>query len=327
MRAIGLTEHGGPEVLRELDLPRPAPGDGQVLVRVMGASVNFADIQTRKGAYHAAGASFPVVPGLDAMGVIEEVGAGVRALRIGQRVIAFPHSGSYCQYVLADQALAFAVPDAICFEQAAACPLVGFTAYMLLNLVARLEKGETVMIYAASGGVGASLIQIARALGAGQVIGVVGDAAKRGAVLDCGADMAACHKNDDWVEEIKAVTRARGVDVALDSLGGDYTAKALELLAPYGRLVAFGNASGGYYDVSTQLLHASCRQVLGFSIGSTRRMRPGLFEEAARAVFGLMLEGKLTIPVSRVLDLAQAGEAHRLIERGENTGKIVLRVS
>lgn len=321
MKAVGLLSHGGAEVLQVLDLPMPDIGPAQVVIRVLGTSVNYADIQTRRGAYHAGGTQFPLVPGLDALGRIEAIGSAVTRLNIGQRVIAFPHSGSYAQFIAADEALTFPVPEDIPFEQAAACPLVAFTARMLLTNVARLAKGETVLIHAASGGIGTTAIQIAKALGAKRIIGTVGSEAKAAAAREAGADLVLNHR-DDWVQAVKDAVGT--VDVLLDSLGGDYTAQGLQVLAPYGRLVAFGSASGCYCDVSTGLLHASCRSLLGFSIGSTRRLHPDWFEGTARAVFGLMTSGQLTVRVSRVLPLEQAAEAHRAIERGDNTGKIVL---
>lgn len=323
MKAIGLMKYGEPEVLRLIELPVPIPGPRQVRIAVDGVSINYADIQTRRGTYHAGSGSFPVIPGLDLTGVVEAIGEGVTRLVPGQRVIAFPSGGSYMEYVLAEENLAFPVPDCISFDQAAACPLVTFTAMMLLRDVANLEPNETLVIYAASGGVGTSAIQIAKAMGS-RVVGIVGSEEKKACALKAGADAVYCHRTEDIVRAVKA--DFSGADVVLDSLGGGYTANALEMLNPYGRLVAFGNASGSYYTLDTQLLHASCRSVRGFSIGSTRRMRPERFAPAAEAVFQLMTAGKLHLSLSRILPLEQAAAAHGWIESGRNTGKVVLTV-
>ena len=284
MKAMGLTVFGGPEVLRELSVDRPACGEKEILVQVKGVSVNYADLQTRRGAYHAGGNRFPVIPGLDAAGTVAEVGAQVKNLRPGQRVIAFPHSGTYAEYVVADEALVFPVPEELTWEQAIACPLVSFTAHMLLHRVARLERGETLLLHAASGGVGAAAIQLAREAGAGKIIGTVGSRRKVQAALDAGADAVFCLTESGFSDRVLEETGGRGADVILDSLGGPYTVEGMACLAPYGRMVAFGNASGAYSQLETGLFHASCRSLLGFSIGSTRRMRPEWFAGTAAGV-------------------------------------------
>lgn len=323
---MGLTAFGGPEVLRELSLDPPICGEREVLIRVEDVSVNYADLQTRRGAYHAGGNRFPVIPGLDAAGTVVEAGPGVKCLRAGQRVIAFPHTGTYAEYVTADEALAFPVPDDLPWEQAAACPLVCFTAHMLLHRVARLERGETLLLHAASGGVGAAAIQLAREAGAGKIIGTVGSRRKVQAALDAGADEVLCLEAGGFSEKVLERTGGRGADVILDSLGGRYTAEGMTCLAPYGRMAVFGNASGAYSGVDTGLLHASCRALLGFSIGSTRRMHPEWFAETAGSVLESLRAGRLRIPVSARFPLEEAAGAHALLERREITGKVLLTV-
>lgn len=324
MKAIGLTEFGGPEVLRELSLERPLCGADQVLIQVSGVSVNYADLQTRRGTYHAGGTHFPVIPGLDAAGTVAAVGAHVKDLQIGQRVIAFPHSGTYAEYVAADSALTFPIPDTLSWEQAIACPLVTFTARMLLDQTARIQRGETLLIHAASGGVGTAAIQTARNMGAAKIIGTVGSPQKAQAVLNAGADAVISLADGGFSAKVRELTDGRGADVILDSLGGGYTAEGMECLAPYGRLVVFGNASGAYSRLDTGLLHSSCRSLLGFSIGSTRRMRPAWFAETAPAVMQDLASGQLRIPVSARFPLAEAARAHALLEERRITGKIIL---
>ena len=154
MLAIGCMGFGGPSVLEPLSLSAPVCGEEQVRIRVEGVSVNYADLQTRRGSYHAGGTQFPVIPGLDAVGIVETVGSRVDHIRVGQRVLAFPHTGTYAEYVVADGNLTFPVPEGLPLEQAIACPLVTFTSWMLLHKVAALEPGETLLIHAASGGIG-----------------------------------------------------------------------------------------------------------------------------------------------------------------------------
>lgn len=326
MKAVGLFEFGGPEVLQTIAMEQPVPGDFQVRIKVQGTSVNFADLQTRKGAFHGGGAAFPVIPGLDAMGIVDAVGAKVTKLKEGDRVIAFPASGTYASYVLADEDLVFPVPEALAFEQAAACPLVSFTSHMLLAKVAELQKGETVLLHAAAGGIGTTAIQIARRLGAGTIIGTVGNSSKAGEALAAGADIVVSNEAEDFVTAVNEATGGKGADIILDPVGGTVTGRGMGCLAPYGRLVVFGNASGSYGEISTQLLHSSCRSVRGFSSVTTRKTRPGWFGETAEAVLPLLASGAVTMKIARVMDLEEAGKAHELLESRTVTGKIVLRV-
>lgn len=326
MRAIGCMEFGDPSVLRPFSLSIPACGEHQVLIRTEGVSVNYADLQTRRGAYHAGGSTFPVIPGLDATGIIEKVGSQVTNVHVGQRVIAFPHTGTYATYVVADSNLVFPVPKNLPLEQAIACPLITFTSRMLLAKVAHLEKNETILIHAASGGIGTTAIQMARTMGAKKIIGTVGSRAKMQAALDAGANTVLCLESGPFEESVLEMTSGRGVDVILDSLGGHYTADGMKCLAPYGRMVAFGNASHSYSDLNTGSLHASCRSVLGFSIGSTRKMRPEWFAEAAPAVMKDLENGRIRIPIAACFPLDAAAKAHELLEQRQITGKVILEI-
>lgn len=326
MNAIGLFEFGGPEVLKPIKIEKPIPGRNQVLVRVQGVSVNYADIQTRKGSFHGSGAVFPIVPGLDAMGIIEAVGSQVEGIKEGQRVIAFPHTGTYSEYILADEGLVYPIPDEISFEQAAACPLVSFASHMLLNKVARLQGGETLLIHAAAGGIGTTAIQIAKSMGAGLIIGTVGSNEKIPEAIQAGADAVICDTSEDFVIKVNEFTSGKGADVILDSLGGTYTNRGMDCLAQYGRMVVFGNATGSYSDIGTKLLHSSCRSVLGYSSVTTRKLRPEWYVDTASEVINLMASGKVDMKVSQILSIENAGKAHELIENRSVTGKIVLKV-
>lgn len=324
MKAVLVTEWGGPEKMIYTDVELPEISPTQVLIRVDMTSVNFADIKSRYGKKGAA--KLPFVPGLDATGVIEAVGSRVKGLRAGQRVIAFPANGSYAEYVAAEEALTFAIPDEISMETAAACPVVSFTSYQLLAKVGRLAKGETVLIHAAAGGIGTTAIQLAKLLGAGRVIGTVGSSAKAEAALQAGADYVICHDEEDFVEKVRELTDGAGADVILDSISGQVSERSLECLAWYGRLVHFGNASGEIGQIRTLDLHASCRSVLGFSFGTTRKLRPHLLQDTARQVIGYLAEGKLDIKIGKVFSLKEAANAHALVESRQSTGKVLLKV-
>jgi NADPH2:quinone reductase len=325
MKAVVVTAFGGPEVLKYTTVDPPSIGPKQVLIRVVATGVNFADIKSRYGKYHGA-AQPPFIPGLDAAGIIEAVGSEVHQFKAGQRVIAFPQNGSYAEYVVADENLTFALPDNVDFDTAAACPIVSFTSYKLLADVARLEPGETVLIHAAAGGVGTTAIQLAKIMGAGLVIGTVGSEHKMATALEAGADHVICYEKDDFAEQVKELTNGQGADVILDSISGWVSEKSLTCLAMYGRLVHFGNSSGEAGQFKTPDLHASCRSVLGFSLGTTRKKRPHLLRDAAERVLGYLADGRLKMKIGKRFSLEEAAEAHRWVESRQSTGKVLLEV-
>jgi NADPH:quinone reductase len=323
MKAVVVNSFGPPEVLEYEDLPEPRPAPGQVLIDVAATGVNFADVMARRGRYHG-GAAPPFVPGLDVAGTITAVGAEVSGLQVGQRVAAFPAGGSYAEQVLADPVLVYALPEGVDFETAAAFPTVGVTAYNLLTLVGRLAPGETVLVHAAAGGVGTTAVQMARRLGAGKVIGTVGDDAKMGLVRDLGADEVINYRRDDFAARVREVTGDSGADVILDSVAGPTFAASLTCLAPFGRLVVFGQASGEPGEARSADLYGLNRAVLGYSTGGYRRLRPAALRPAAEAVLGLLAGGEVRFVVGRRYSLAEAAEAHRFVESRESTGKILL---
>lgn len=318
-----VTNYGGPEVLKYLttDIPKIKPNE--VLIRVVATSVNFADIKSRYGQYHNTGEP-PFIPGLDATGVIEAIGSEVESLKVGQRVIAFPENGSYAEYVVADERLTFVLPENVDFDTAAACPIVSFTSYKLLADVARIQPGETVVIHAAAGGVGTTAIQLAKILGAGCVIGTVGNESKISIAQEAGADHVICYEKEDFVQKVKSLTGGQGADVILDSLAGTVAEKSLECLAFYGRLVNFGNSSGSAGQFYTKDLHSTCRSVLGFSFGTTRKKRPHLLRDTADHVLHYLATNQLKMKIGNQFKLEQAQEAHYLVESRQSTGKILL---
>ncbi|MGG2065924.1 quinone oxidoreductase family protein [Bacillus sp. S14(2024)] len=324
MKAIVVTAFGGPEVMRYTDIAIPSINANQVLIRVVATSVNFADIKSRYGKKGTG--NLPFIPGIDAAGIIEQVGSKVTNIKVGQRVIAFPLNGSYAEYVAADEELTFALPDEIDFETAAACPIVSFTSYKLLADVARLQQGETVLIHAAAGGVGTTAIQLAKILGAGKVIGMVGNEAKKKIALEAGADHVICYKEEDFVHKVNELTNGVGADVILDSISGTVSERSLQCLAFYGRLVHFGNASGDIGTFQTKDLHASCRSILGFSFGTTRKKHPHLLQHTAKQVFRHLSNGNLQIKVGKHFFLQDAGKAHEWVESRQSTGKVILNV-
>lgn len=337
MRAVVLPRHGGPEVLALQEVPDPAAGPGEVLVRVEAASVNFADAKLRTGQYHA-GAQPPTIPGLDVGGTVAALGAGVEGLAVGDRVAAGLTGGGYAELAVAKAPLVWRLPDGVDTEAGAAFPVAGITAYNILALAARVQPGETVVVHSAAGGVGSTAAQLARLLGAGLVIGTVGDAAKAEAARAAGCDhvlvreevaapaahgaVAAAHP--DWADRVLELTGGAGADVILDSVAGAVLARGLACLAPFGRVVAYGISSGEPGRVLSSDLHPVNRAVIGYSSGHYRKLRPEALRPAAAEVLRLLAEGRLRIAVGARLPLAQASRAHELIESRASTGKILL---
>ncbi|HEU5140130.1 MAG TPA: NADPH:quinone oxidoreductase family protein [Bacillales bacterium] len=323
MKAIVVSQFGGAENLEYKEIDRPVLEENEILIRVEATGVNFADIKAREGRYHG-GSNPPFIPGLDTAGTIEAVGSGVKRFRAGQRVIAFVNGGSYSEYAVADEHLTFELPDNVDFETGAACPVVAFTSYHLLHKVGRIQDGETVLIHAASGGVGTTAIQLAKILGAGKVIGTVGRDEKKEIARQAGADAVINYEKEDFVELVQQMTDGRGADLILDSIAADTGEKSMECLAMYGRMVNFGNAGGRPSNIQSKDLHASCRAVLGFSLGTTRNRRPELLQDSAEKVLQFLAEEKLKMVVCKRLPLAEAKEAHKWIENRQSTGKVIL---
>ncbi len=325
MKAIVVTDYGTPEVMQYINVDRPTPEPNQVLIRTVATSVNFADVKARYGNKNGVNHP-PFIPGLDVAGVIETVGNEIQNLKVGQRVIAFPQNGSYTEYVVANESLTFVIPDGLDFEVAAACPIVSFTAYKLLADVGRLVQGETVLIHAAAGGVGTTASQLAKILGASRVIGTVGNESKAQTALNAGCDHVICYDKNDFSRKVNDITEGRGVDVVLDSVAGSVSEESLNCLAKYGRLVHFGNSSGEIGHFQTKDLHSSCRSVLGFSLGTTRKERPYLLRDTADQVFRYLSDGRLKIKVGHHFKLEDAVEAHRVVEGRNSVGKVLLTV-
>ncbi|WP_214483939.1 zinc-binding dehydrogenase [Bacillus sp. SM2101] len=322
MRSIVINQFGGPEVLELTDVEIPVAGPHEVLIRVEKTSVNFADIKKRKG--NKGHGSFPLSIGLDVAGTVEAVGDEVERIFVGQRVIAFPSNGSYADYVVAKESLTFVLHEDIDFSTAAACPTVSILAYKLLHDIARVRKEETVLIHAAAGGVGTTAIQLAKLLGAGKVIGTVSNEAKFSVVREAGADEVMLY--DGFSNKVKELTNGTGVDIVLDSIAGRITEQSLACLAKYGRLIQFGNSSGEVGHFQTSELHSSCRSVLGFSLGTTRKERPQLLEQAAKQIIRYLSNKQLTMKIGKEFPLQEVRKAHEYIESRENIGKVLLTV-
>lgn len=313
-------EHGGPEVLRYRDWPDPAPKAGEVLIRTRLTSLNYADIQARRGGYEA-GSGPPFVPGLDVVGMIEALGEGVAGLHLGQRVVAFAAGGSYAERVVAKAVLTYPVPESLSDEQVSGLTVL-VTAYNLLSWAGRLQQGESVLVHAAAGGVGGTALQLARALGAGRIIATVGSAQKAAIAKHLGADEVIVGY-EGFSSRVLELT-AGGADLILDSIAGEVFSEGMKALAPFGRMVVYGHASGqaGHFD--TRPLHRQTKAVIGYSSGHYRRSRPELLRPSVEAVFGHLQGGQVELQIGAKFKLEEAAKAHALMESRESVGKILL---
>jgi len=325
MRSIAIHRFGGPEVLAPLERTTPRPGPGEVAIDVAFAGLNFGEVLFRRGVLPDL--PLPFVPGLEASGRVRALGEGVSGLKPGQRVVALTivGGGAYAEVAIAPAALVVPVPDGIDLATAAGLPSNLSTAMQILHDVAPVRAGETVLVHAAAGGVGGLLGQVAKAAGAGRVIGTVGSPAKRAHALARGYDEVIV--GADFIRDPQAALGEAAVTLAIDPVGGDLRRASLQALAPHGRLVVMGNASDAPdVTVSTQDLWFSGRSVGGYILLSEAQRDPARVSAALRRGLEWVAEGRIRAEVSEVLALDDAAEAHRRIESRATTGKLVFRV-
>ncbi len=313
MRAIQQQEFGGPEVLQLVEIPRPEPSEGQVLIRVRRAGLNFADTHQRTNSYLAA-AELPLVPGAEVAGVREDTGA---------RVVALCGTGGYAEYALAPAAMTFAIPDGIDDATALAILLQGLTAWHLYRTSARIGPGETVVVHAAAGGVGSLAVQLGKPMGAGRVIATASTPAKRELALELGADAALDTDADGLKERLIEANLGRRVDIVFEMAGGPVFEQSLAALAPFGRMVAYGIASGQPNDVSTGALMRGSKAVVGFWLVHCLG-QPQLVDEALSDLFARAGRGELRVVVGGTYPLAEAARAQADLQGRRTTGKVLL---
>ncbi|KIF73944.1 quinone oxidoreductase [Streptomyces sp. 150FB] len=324
MRAVQFEQYGGPEVLQVSQVPVPEPGTGEVTIDVAYAGVNFADTKARAVGYRVP--ALPFGPGLEVSGRIRAVGAGVEGLRPGQQVAALtPHSG-YAEVAVAPAATVFALPTGVSLRTGATLPTVLPTVRALVHEVGRLRAGETVLVQGAAGGVGTVAGQVARLGGASAVYGVVSRPEKVDEALRYGYDEV--FVGDGFSDEVRRATGGRGVDLALDPVGGDTLRRSLDALARFGRLVSFGNAGGAApWQFGQSELYPRGLSVAGFSILTLAQDDPDALRAIAEKSFLLTASGKVDLPITAEFPLDQAAEAHRLMDTRTTVGKLLLRVA
>lgn len=308
-----MQEFGGPEVLQLVELPTPEPAEGEVLIKVGRAGLNYADTHQRTNSYLAK-ASLPLIPGSEVAGVREDT---------GERVVALCGNGGYAEYATAPGALTFPIPDGVDDGTALALLLQGLTAWHLYKTCARVQPGESVVIIAAAGGVGSLAVQLGKPLGAGRVIAVASSQDKRDLTLELGADVAVDASPDGLADRLVEANLGEKVDAVFEMAGGRVFEECMDALAPFGRCVTYGIASEEANTVQTGALMRKSRAVVGFWLMHCVG-RPAMIDDALADLFARVAAGELRAVVGPAYPLADAAQAQIDMRERRTTGKVLL---
>lgn len=321
MKAIVVTQYGGPEVLKLQDVEIGRPGKGQVLVRLAAAGLNFVEIYQRRGTYPK---KLPYTPGWEGAGTVESVGEGVSSFKPGDRVAYVHEPGTYAEASIVSANSLIPLPSGFSFEQGAAFPLQGMTAHYLLHEFRRVKPGDIVLIHAAAGGMGLLLVQWARHLGA-KVIGTVSTEEKARAAKEAGADHVILYTKQNFAEETKNLTKGHGADLIIDGVGKSTFAGNLEAAALRGNIVIFGAASGPADPIVPNALMPHSLTISGGSLPNYILNREEMLGRAQAVIKGIQ-EGWLKLRIDKSLPLDKADEAQSLLENRQVIGKVILKI-
>jgi len=313
VRAIQISEFGGPEVLKLVELPDPQPADGFDVIDVTAAGVNYADTHATENSYLQA-QQLPQVPGSEVAGLTAD----------GRRVAALVGSGGYADKALAPRGVTFDIPDGVSDGAAVALLVQGLTAWHLLRTCARMQPGESVVVHAAAGGVGTLAVQLAKHWGAGNVIGTASSADKRKLAESLGADVTVAADVDDMNAALREANGGKKVDIVLEMVGGPTFDGSLHALAPFGRLIVFGNASRTLpTPIPPNSLMVGSKTVMGFWLVDCMRDL-AMLSGPMRELLDLTVQGVLTPIVGGTYPLADARRAHEDLRARATTGKVIL---
>ncbi|KAA2267030.1 zinc-binding dehydrogenase [Solihabitans fulvus] len=334
MRIVRYHQHGGPEVLRIEEADTPSPGPGEVLIRTEAVGVNYVETLRRGATLRASGAAstattralhsgLPGAPSGDVVGPVVAVGDGVTGVRVGDRVATVVRDGAYADHGIAQARWLVPVPAGM---DAAEATILASPAQVALGVLrtGRLAEGETVLVHSAAGAIGHLLVQLARALGAGRIIATASSPEKLDFARSFGADVAIDYRSDAWADEVASAAGGRGVDVVADSIGGEVLRAGLRLLAPYGRLVVYGAMGDLTEPAASPMDVFGMKSLTGFAFSELRQHRPDLVDDGIREVLGHVAAGRLRAAVHARLPLADAAEAHRILESRTQLGRVVL---
>jgi NADPH:quinone reductase len=324
MKAIAITEYGGPDVLRPVELPQPEASRGEILVRIHATAVNRADLLQRAGKYPPPPDCLQAVPGLEFAGEVVALGKGADQWQVGDRVFGLASAGTYAEYIAVHERGVARIPENLSYKQAAAVPEAFITAYDAMVVQCGLAAGETVLITAVGSGVGTAAVQIARAIGA-VAFGTARNADKLTQAEQLGMSRGFLSVDGNFAKDVNEMTAKRGVDVVVELVGGAYVAQDMQCAAQKGRIVIVGLTGGAKSDFDLGLLLRKRLTVRG----TTLRMRP--LEEKLQAarllernLAPLLALGTLKPIVDKTFPLEQAAQAHQYLEANANFGKVVL---
>lgn len=321
MKAIVISQYGGPEVLKFQEATIGKPPKGHVLVRLAAAGLNFVEIYQRRGTYPV---KLPYIPGSEGAGIVEAIGEGVTLVKAGDRVAYVHEPGSYAEYSIVNAESLIPLPPDLSFERAAAFPLQGMTAHYLVHEFRKIKPNDVVLIHAAAGGMGLLLVQWARHYGA-RVIGTVSTEAKAKAALEAGASDVILYTNQNFVTETMKLTNGHGADLIIDGVGKTTFAGNLEAAALRGNIVIFGAASGPADPIMPNALMARSLTVSGGSLPNFLLNRNEMLNRAQAVIKGIQ-EKWLKLKIDKVIPLAQAAEAQRQLEDRQTIGKVILSI-
>jgi NADPH2:quinone reductase len=323
MRAVEISQPGGPEVLKLTDVPKPAPKPNEILVKVAAAGVNRPDVLQRMGLYPVPPGASPL-PGLEIAGEVVELGSEAKNWKVGDKVCALANGGGYAEFCAVPAVQALPIPKSLSMPEAASLPETFFTVWSNVYDRGRLAPGESLLVQGGTSGIGVTAIQMAAALG-NRVFATAGSDDKVAACVRLGAERAFNYKTQDWVAEVRAATGGKGVNVILDMVGGDYVPRELKCLAEEGRLVFIAFLRGP----KTELPIVDVMSKRLTITGSTLRPRNAEFKgyvakNLREKIWPLLESGRIKPQVYKTFALEQAAEAHRLMESSQHIGKIVL---
>jgi NADPH2:quinone reductase len=313
MRAVVISEFGGPEQLQLVeDHPQPEPGDGQVLIKVSRAGINFADTHARENSYLAS-YELPLIPGTEVAGEVD-----------GRRVVALTGTGGYAEYAVAPEQSVFPVRDGVSDGAALGIIVQGLSAWHLLKTSSHMAEGESVVVHAAAGGVGTIAVQLAKRYGAGRVIATASTEGKRALALELGADAAVDPNAEDLNAALREANGGNKVDIVLEMAGGRVFDQSMRALAPFGRLVTYGMASREPNEVSSGGLMRRSQAVVGFWLMHCFARPQEMIAEPLQELFGLAAAGDLRIVEGPEYGLSEARRAHEEMQARRTSGKLVL---
>jgi NADPH2:quinone reductase len=321
MKAVELRAFDGFDGLYLTDVEIPTPAPHQVLIRVEGAGLNFAEIELTKGRYPSA-KQLPFVMGFEAAGIVVETGIGVSNIRVGDKVAAVVGSGGFAQYAAADAAACIPIPDGISFPEATTIPIQGLSAYALLEYAARPQPAESMLIQSAAGGVGLFLVQMAKERGIRRVVALAGSEKKIRVVESLGADVVINYALPGWAEEVRTVLGG-GADIVLEAASGEVGRESFRLMAPFGRMVMYGakNIHDTLDPQQLRQLITGNQSLIGFNIPS---LRPEQTQACVPKLLRLIAEGRLKLFAQNVFPLEEAKRAFEVLASRETIGKVVV---